>query len=155
MLPLLAELLLGGEAEVAGQVLGETARELERASAEGGAVRTSTLNFVATNGRILVATRSGEEPLYYTRLEGTDRCEVCGITPAMPETHPGMIAHRRHRAVVVASHLKRTQGWVELTQGTVLAVSERPQASQNRANWRFSFRQAGQTRGDWAMGPPG
>jgi glutamine amidotransferase len=112
------------EAEVAGQLLRETARELERASAQGGAARPSTLNFVATNGRILVATRSGDAPLYYTRLEGTDRCEVCGLTPATPETHPMMIAHRRHRAVVVASHVKRTQGWVELTQGTVLAVNE-------------------------------
>ena len=71
-----------------------------------------------------MATRSGEAPLYYTRLEGTEHCEVCGITSATPETHPKVIAHRRHRAVVVASHLKRTQGWVELTQGTVLAVSE-------------------------------
>jgi predicted glutamine amidotransferase len=112
------------EAEVAGQLLRETARELELASAQGGAVRTSTLNFVATNGRILVATRSGEAPLYYTRLEGTDRCEVCGITPETPETHPAKSAHRRYRAVVVASHVKRTQGWVELTQGTVLTVSE-------------------------------
>lgn len=112
------------EAEVAGHWLRETARELERAAAQGGAARTSTLNFVATNGRILVATRSGEAPLYYTRLEGTDHCEVCGITSATPETHPKVIAHRRHRAVVVASHVKRTQGWVELTQGTVLAVSD-------------------------------
>jgi predicted glutamine amidotransferase len=112
------------EAEVAARLLVDTARELERASAQGGAARTSTLNFVATNGRILVATRSGDAPLYYTRLEGTDRCEVCGLTPATPETHPTMIAHRRHRAVVVASHVKRSQGWVELAQGTALAVSE-------------------------------
>ncbi|HYI01000.1 class II glutamine amidotransferase [Hyalangium sp.] len=112
------------DAEEAGRLLVDTARELERASAQAGAVRTSTLNFVATNGRILVATRSGEAPLYYTRLEGTDRCEVCGITPETPETQPAVMAHRRQRAVVVASHVKRTQGWVELTQGTALAVSE-------------------------------
>jgi glutamine amidotransferase len=112
------------EAEVAARLLADTARELDRVSAQGGVVRTSTLNFVATNGRILVASRSGDAPLYYTRLEGTDRCEVCGLTPATPETHPLMMAHRRHRAVVVASHVKRTQGWVELGQGTALAVSE-------------------------------
>jgi glutamine amidotransferase len=112
------------EAEVAGAVLAETARELERAAAKAGAARTSLLNFVATNGRILVATRSGEAPLYYTRLEGTDRCEACGISPTTPETQPGVIAHRRQRAVVVSSHVKRTQGWVELAQGTALAVSE-------------------------------
>jgi glutamine amidotransferase len=112
------------EEEVAGRLLAETARELEQRAAQAGAARTSTLNFVATNGRILVATRSGAVPLYYTRLEGTDRCEVCGITPKTPETQPTVIAHRRHRAVVVASHVKRTQGWVELAQGTALAVSE-------------------------------
>jgi predicted glutamine amidotransferase len=112
------------EEELAGRLLGETARELERRAAQAGAARTSTLNFVATNGRILVATRSGTAPLYYTRLEGTDRCEVCGITPKSPETQPGVMAHRRQRVVVVASHVKRTQGWVELTQGTALAVSE-------------------------------
>ncbi|MDY7225088.1 class II glutamine amidotransferase [Hyalangium rubrum] len=112
------------EAEVAGALLAETARELERAAAREGAARTSTLNFVATNGHILVATRSGEAPLFYTRLEGTDHCEACGVTPSMPETHPMLIAHRRHRGVVVASHVKRTAGWVELPHGTTLAVSE-------------------------------
>jgi glutamine amidotransferase len=112
------------EAEVAGTLLAETARELAHAAAQAGAARTSTLNFVATNGRILVATRSGEAPLYYTRLEGTDRCEVCGIGPTTPETQPAVIAHRRQRVVVVASHVKRPVGWVELPQGTALAVSE-------------------------------
>ena len=112
------------EEEVAGRVLRETAQELEQRAAQAGAARTSTLNFVATNGRILVAARSGAVPLYYTRLEGTDRCEVCGITPKTPETQPAVIAHRRQRVVVVASHVKRTQGWVELAQGTSLAVSE-------------------------------
>ena len=84
---------------------------------------------MATNGHLLVATRLGEQPLYYTRLEGTDRCEVCGITPATPETQPGIIAHRRRLTVVVASHVKRTSGWVELAHGTTLAVSEDLQVS--------------------------
>jgi hypothetical protein len=112
------------EAETAGALLAETARELERAAAREGATRTSSLNFVATNGRILVATRSGEVPIYYTRLEGTDRCELCGITPTTSESQPAVMAHRRQRAVVVASHLKRPQGWVELGRGKALGVSE-------------------------------
>lgn len=112
------------EAEVAGALLAETARDMERAAAEAGAARMSTLNLVATNGRTLLATRSGEAPLYYTRLEGTDRCEVCGIRPTTPESQPGVIAHRRQRVVVVASHVKRPAGWVELPQGTTLVVSE-------------------------------
>lgn len=112
------------EAEVAGALLAETAREMERVAAEAGAARMSELNFVATNGRALLATRSGEAPLYYTRLEGTERCEVCGIGPAAPDSRPGVIAHRRQRVVVVASHVKRPAGWVELPQGTTLVVSE-------------------------------
>ena len=112
------------EAEVAGRALAETARELAQASREAGAARASTVNLVATNGFVLVATRQGSLPLYYTRLEGTDVCEVCGLTPSTPETQPGMTAHRRRHSVVVASHVRRPAGWVELTEGTTLAVSQ-------------------------------
>jgi glutamine amidotransferase len=112
------------EAEVAGRLLGETARALARASAEAGAPRTSTVNVVATNGFILVATRLGGQPLYYTRLEGTDRCELCGISPTTPESQPGVTAHRRRRSVVVATHVRRPAGWVELSEGTTLGVSQ-------------------------------
>jgi len=109
-------------AEVAGRLLVETGKHLSQASARAGAALTSTVNLIATNGYILVATRLGGQPLYYTRLEGTDRCEVCGLTPETPETQPGVAAHRRRRSVVVASHLKRPAGWVELAEGTVLTV---------------------------------
>ncbi|EAU61872.1 conserved hypothetical protein [Stigmatella aurantiaca DW4/3-1] len=111
------------EAEVAGALLAGTAQELDRAAAKAGAVHTSQLNLVAANGHLLLATRWGEAPLYYTRLEGTEHCEVCGLEPSTPDTQPGGVAHRRRRAVVVASHVKRTAGWVELPQGTALAVS--------------------------------
>jgi len=110
------------EAEVAGRLLAETARELSQASARAGAARTSTVNLLATNGFIVVATRLGDRPLSYTRLEGTDHCEVCGITSSTPESQPGVVAHRRRRSVVVASHVKRPAGWVELAEGTTLAV---------------------------------
>ncbi len=110
------------EAEVAGRLLAETARELSQASARAGVARTSTVNLLATNGFIVVATRLGDRPLSYTRLEGTDHCEVCGLTPSTPESQPGVVAHRRRRSVVVASHVKRPAGWVELAEGTTLAV---------------------------------
>ncbi|HYO57196.1 class II glutamine amidotransferase [Archangium sp.] len=110
------------QAEVVGRLLADTARALSAASARAGAARTSTVNLIATNGFILVATRLGGQPLHYTRLEGTDRCEVCGLTPDTPEMQPGVVAHRRRRSVVVATHLKRPAGWVELAEGTTLAV---------------------------------
>jgi hypothetical protein len=82
---------------------------------------------VATNGRVLVATRWGAAPLYYARLEGTDTCETCGLGPDTPGTQAMREAHRRRLAVAVASHPKRTQGWVELPHGTTLVVDERLQ----------------------------
>lgn len=110
------------EATLAGPLLADTAREVAKAGADAGVPRTSTLNLVATNGSLLVACRSGEEPLFYTRLEGSAECEVCGLTPGTPETQPAVGAHRRRRTVVVARHVKRPAGWVELPQGTTLAV---------------------------------
>lgn len=110
------------EAEVAGRVLADTAREVAQAAAKAGVTRTPTLNLVATNGILLAATRYGEHPLYCTRLEGTAECELCEVTPATPDTQPAVGAHRRRRTVVVASALKRTTGWVELAHGHTLAV---------------------------------
>ena len=110
------------EPEVAGRVLADTARDVSRRVAQAGVALAPTLNLVATNGAVLVACRSGELPLFYTRLEGSPECEPCGVTPRTPETQPLVGAHRRRRTVVVASHLKRAAGWVELPRGTTLAV---------------------------------
>jgi predicted glutamine amidotransferase len=109
-------------AEVAGRVLADTARALSRASVDAGAARTSTVNLLATNGSLLVATRQGALPLYYTRLEGSDQCEVCALTPDSPASQPAVVAHRRQRSVAVATHLKRPTGWVELSEGQTLLV---------------------------------
>lgn len=110
------------EPSLAGRLLADTAREVAKAGADAGLTRASTLNLVATNGSLLVACRFGEEPLFYTRLEGTAECELCDVTSGTPETQPAVGAHRRRRTVVVASHLKRPAGWVELAQGTTLVV---------------------------------
>jgi predicted glutamine amidotransferase len=108
--------------ERVGRVLAETARELSQASVRAGAARTSTLNLVATNGGVLAATRLGAQPLYSTRLEGTDTCATCGLSPETPETDRGTAAHRRRHTVAVASRLERTAGWAELAEGTTLVV---------------------------------
>jgi glutamine amidotransferase len=110
------------EATVAGRLLADTARTVVKVAVDAGVTRASTLNLVATNGSVLVACRFGEAPLFYSRLEGSAECEVCELTAGTPETQPTVGAHRRRRTVVVASHLKRSTGWVELPQGTTLAV---------------------------------
>ncbi|MFP2932834.1 class II glutamine amidotransferase [Pyxidicoccus sp. 3LG] len=112
------------EARIAGHLLADTAREVAKAAFDSGVTRMSTINLVATNGYVLVACRFGEQPLFYTRLEGSAECERCGVTPGTPETQPAVGAHRRRRTVVVASHLKRSAGWVELPQGTTLVVGQ-------------------------------
>lgn len=77
---------------------------------------------VGTDGRILVAVRGGERPLHYTVLEGSDRCEVCGLTGGLPDTDANIRAHRLRRTVAVATHLVRSQGWLELPPRTAVAV---------------------------------
>ena len=110
------------EATVAAQLLGQTVRDLEALAKEAGATGRSTLNFVATNGRMLLATRSGPEPLYYTLLEGTDRCERCGIDAKTPDTLPLKGAHRRRRTVAVTTNPTKPAAWIEIPTGTVIAV---------------------------------
>ncbi len=96
---------------------------LQQLSAEAGAARTSDLNFVVTNGKMLLASRVGEQPLHYALLEGSDRCERCGIDGSTGTQGDLLVRqHRRQRTVVVASHLARPQGWVELRSGLSLAV---------------------------------
>ena len=89
-------------AGVAARLLGEAARGLEQFATEAGATGKSSLNFVATNGQVLVATRCGPDPLYYSLLEGSEHCGRCGIDAQTPDTQPLMREHRRSRSVVVA-----------------------------------------------------
>ena len=71
---------------------------------------------------MLIATRYGSEPLYYALLEGTDRCERCGLDQANPDTQPLVREHRRRRTVAIASNLSRATGWIEIPNGTAIAV---------------------------------
>lgn len=104
----------------AGRVMGEAMDALVSRVRDAGS-REAVMNAAASNGRILVAHRRGA-PLHYTVLEGSDRCERCGLKGSEPEAHPLVRAHRRRKSVVVASHLREPRGWVELTEGQTLAV---------------------------------
>ncbi len=76
------------DATVAARALAGTVKQLETWSREEGATKASRLNFVATNGRVMVATRRGG-PLHYALLEGIVPCAVHGIDVATPESDPG------------------------------------------------------------------
>ena len=111
------------EAGTAGHLLGKAARMVEQFAAEAGATRNSTLNFIATNGHILLATRHGDQPLYYTLLEGAPTCEVCKLDGLRgTEAMPAVRAHLRRKTVAVATHVTDPRGWIELGPNQVLEV---------------------------------
>ncbi|MGQ0507909.1 MAG: class II glutamine amidotransferase [Myxococcaceae bacterium] len=112
------------EPAIGAQLLEKTTGLLQQLSTDAGASRLCDLNFLVTNGRMLLASRLGSEPLYYSLLEGSDRCERCGIDGATAghQTEWLVRQHRRQRTVVVASHVARPQSFMELRTGFALAV---------------------------------
>jgi hypothetical protein len=107
------------DAALAAQLLSRTVRAVQQLGTEAGASRPATLTLLATNGRVLVAARSGDEPLYYALLEGSGECTRCGLDGRQAEL---LRAHRRRRTVAIASHPLDPTGWIELPAATALAV---------------------------------
>jgi glutamine amidotransferase len=83
---------------------------------------TGALNFIASNGSMLLATRRGPEPLFYTLLEGSPLCVRCGIQASTVETLPLVRAHQRRRTVALASHPIHAAKWIEIPDGTAIAI---------------------------------
>ncbi len=110
------------DAQTAGRALARTVRQIDAWSRDVGAQRPSRLCFVATNGRILIATRRGG-PLSYALLEGIVPCELDEIDLSTPESDPRVRPHRRVKAVCFASRLLAPNGFVEVPDGSVVAVS--------------------------------
>ncbi len=107
--------------EQAAELLGRTVRLIDEAWAKAGG-RSAALNCIATDGSLLVATRYGNEPFYYRLLEGSRRCERCGIDASTLETHPLLRAHRRRRTVALASHPTHPSSWIEIQSGSAIAI---------------------------------
>jgi glutamine amidotransferase len=110
------------DAGTAARALAATVRQFEAWGRETGAQRPSRLNLVATNGRIMVAARSGG-PLHYALLEGIVPCTLHGIDVRTPESDPQLRPHRRVKAVAFASRLRSPNGFIEVPDGSVVAVS--------------------------------
>lgn len=109
------------EAEAAGEALARTVRQIDAWSREVGAQKSS-LNFVATNGRILAATRRGR-PLSYGLLEGLVPCGLHGVTGASPDTEAMVRPHRQVKAVCFAGRLLAPNGFVEVPESSSVSVS--------------------------------
>jgi predicted glutamine amidotransferase len=113
---------LDAEARAVGRALAQTVRDIETWSREAGATKPCALNFVATNGRVLVATRRGR-PLHYALFEGILPCKREDIGPQTPESDPRVRAHRQVKAVCFATHLLHPNGFIEVPEASVVAVS--------------------------------
>jgi glutamine amidotransferase len=119
---------LDAEARDVGHALALATRDLETWSREAGAPRPSSLNFVATNGRVLAATRRGR-PLYYALLEGIVPCPRCALEVGAPESDPRTRPHRQVKAVCFATHLLQPNGFIEVPEASVVSVSRALQVS--------------------------
>lgn len=96
-------------------VLREAVRCLDARCRQAGAASPAKLNFLLTDGTVLMASRC-RNTLYWHAREGIHDCELCGI----PHVH-----HTRrvdYRAVVVASEPVSPEPWDEVPEGSILAV---------------------------------
>lgn len=110
------------DAATAGRALARTVKQLELWSREAGEQRPSRLCFLATNGRIMVATRRAG-PLHYALLEGIVPCALDGIDLSTPESDPRVRPHRMVKAVAFASRLHQASGFLEVPEGSVVSVN--------------------------------
>jgi len=119
--------------QAAGRALGRTVRQIESWGRDVGEQRPSRLVFVATNGRVLVATRRGG-PLYYALYEGIVPCALDEIDLTTPESGPRVRPHRRVKAVCFANRLAQPNGFIEVPEGSVVAVGRSLQVTVSGLN---------------------
>ncbi len=121
------------DAQVAGRALARTVKQIEAWCREVGEQRPSRLTFVATNGRIMAATRRGG-PLHYALLEGIVPCPLHGIEVSTPESEPAVRPHRRAKAVAFATRLAQPSGFIEVPEGSTVSVSRSLQVTVSPIN---------------------
>ena len=94
---------------------------LDRIVAEVGGEQ-SGLNVVATNGRMLVATRRGR-PLHIRRRHGIKDCTVCRPLAERSGRTAKAVDHDTLRYVIVASEAHEiSAGWEEIPEGSIVGV---------------------------------
>jgi glutamine amidotransferase len=116
------------DARDAGEALARTVRQVDAWCRQAGAQRPSALNLVATNGRVLAATRRGR-PLSYALLEGIVPCAVHGLQPGTPEADAQLRSHRIVKAVCFATHVTSPNGFLEVPESSLAAVSRNLQVA--------------------------
>ncbi len=107
------------EAPLAGQLLARTASHVQLAA---GPSQRVPLALVATNGRVLVATVNGAQPLFYSLLEGDAVCRRCELSGTEKTVIPLVRDHVRRRSVLLATHPVKSDGWQPVPEGRALSV---------------------------------
>ncbi len=105
--------------------LGSCAKAIEQVSGGAGVTTRPGFALVASNGRVVVATRRGSQTLSYALLEGQADCARHELTAHSSDAEPLVRDHRRRRSVVVASGVPAGDGWVMLPDGATLAIDRR------------------------------
>jgi predicted glutamine amidotransferase len=108
--------------QTVGRALARTVRQIEAWCREADVQKPCGLTFVATNGRCMAATRRAG-PLHYALLEGIVPCALHGLELSTPESDPRLRPHRLAKAVAFATRLGQTSGFIEVPEGSVVAVS--------------------------------
>jgi len=109
----------GGTTDAAAlaDTLGKAVRTLHDRSEKLGSKETPRLNFLLTNGQVMVASR-WNHTLHRLERDGVHDCEICGIP------HVEHDAKRRYRAVAIASEPITHEAWHEMDNGTIVSVDE-------------------------------
>ena len=102
--------------------LGQSLVWLAQLCRQSGAEQMSELNFLLTNGSILLAARFNQS-LYLVKRRGIWDCEICGI----PHVHRP--ERSDYRAVEVASEPMSHESWEEIPNRTVLGINPDLQTS--------------------------
>ena len=104
------------------RMLGQVARVLAQRSAAEGAARAARLLLMATDGRVLLAARTGDVPAQMRLLEGEARCRRCAMDEHS-KSRSLVRAHLRSRSVVVTSAPLGTGAhWLAIPDGGALGV---------------------------------
>lgn len=96
-------------------LVGTAVKTLDEWCSREGAERPAQLNFIVTDGRILVASR-WHNSLHWVGRDGVHDCEICGIP------HVRHVEGTTYRAVVVASEPITHEAWREVPDASLLSV---------------------------------
>jgi glutamine amidotransferase len=106
----------------AARMLGQVARVLAQRSAAEGAARAARLLLMATDGRVLLAARTGDLPAQMRLLEGEAKCRRCALDD-QSKSRSLVRAHLRSRSVAVTSlPLGPGAHWLPIPDGGALGV---------------------------------